>query len=97
MGVRPGRSLWAVLAGSLVFASVVVGSLIGGGVAASAITPTTVNCNAGGDFAGGHHCRLAGSDAYRARDLPRELHHRREPGLARLGRSERGRVREGQC
>ena len=46
MGVGPGRSLRAVLAGSLVFGSVVVG----GAVAASATTPTIVNCYADGNL-----------------------------------------------
>ena len=50
MGVRRGRSLRAVLAGSLVFGTVVVGLVIGGEVPASATTPTVVNCNTGGNL-----------------------------------------------
>ena len=50
MGIRRGRSLRAVLAGSLVLGTVVVGSVIVGAVPASATTPTVVNCNAGGNL-----------------------------------------------
>ena len=50
MDVRRGRSLRAVLVGSLVSGSVVVGSVIGGAVPASATTPTIVNCSAGGNL-----------------------------------------------
>ena len=50
MGICRGRSLRAVLAGSLVFGTVVVGSLIVGAVPTSATTPTVVNCTTGGNF-----------------------------------------------
>ena len=39
-----------MLAGSLVFGTVVVGLVIGGEVPASATTPTAVNCNTGGNL-----------------------------------------------
>ena len=48
MRIRRGRSLRAVLAGSLVLGTVVVGTTIVGAVPASATTPTIVNCNVPG-------------------------------------------------
>ena len=48
--VLRGRSLRSVLAGSLVFGTVVVGLMVGGEVPASATPTTVVNCNTGGNL-----------------------------------------------
>ncbi len=61
MGVRGGRSLRAVLAGSLVFGTVVVGLAIGGEVPASATPTTVVNCNTGGNLQNAINAAAPGS------------------------------------
>ena len=61
MDVRRGRGLRAVLAGSLVFGTVVVALAIGGEVPASATPTTVVNCNTGGNLQTAINAAVSGS------------------------------------
>ena len=61
MGIRRLRSVRAVLAGSLVFGSVVTAWVIGDAVPASATAPTIVKCNAGGNLQTAINSALPGS------------------------------------